>query len=62
MLEVEWGVDWIRLAHDWGQWRALVNTIMNLRIQVGDFFINWTTISFSRRIQRHGVSLILFYT
>jgi hypothetical protein len=26
------GVDWIHLAQDWGRWRALVNTIMNLRV------------------------------
>jgi hypothetical protein len=24
------GVDWIDLAHDRDQWRALVNTVMNL--------------------------------
>jgi hypothetical protein len=29
----EWdGVDWIELAQDRDQWRALVNTVMNLRI------------------------------
>jgi hypothetical protein len=26
------GVDWIELAQDRGQWRALVNTVMNLRV------------------------------
>jgi hypothetical protein len=26
------GVDWIHLAQDRDQWRALVNTIMNLRV------------------------------
>jgi hypothetical protein len=26
------GVDWIDLAQDRDQWRALVNTIMNLRV------------------------------
>jgi hypothetical protein len=26
------GVDWIDLAHDRGQWSALVNTVMNLRV------------------------------
>jgi hypothetical protein len=26
------GVDWIELAHDRDQWRALVNTLMNLRV------------------------------
>jgi hypothetical protein len=26
------GMDWIDLAEDRGQWRALVNTVMNLRV------------------------------
>jgi hypothetical protein len=26
------GVDWIDLAQDRGQWRALVNTVMNPRV------------------------------
>jgi hypothetical protein len=30
--EVEWGdVDWIGLAKDMNRWRALVNSILNLR-------------------------------
>jgi hypothetical protein len=28
----ECGLDWIYLAQDRNQWRALVNTIMNLRV------------------------------
>jgi hypothetical protein len=32
-LEVAWGdVDWIGLAQDSDKWRALVNTVMNLRV------------------------------
>jgi transposase len=27
------GMDWIDLAQDSYQWRALVNTVMNLRVQ-----------------------------
>jgi hypothetical protein len=31
--ETGWdGVDWIKLAQDMDQWRALVNTVMNLRV------------------------------
>jgi hypothetical protein len=31
--EIEWdGVDWIELAQDRDQWRALVDTAMNLRV------------------------------
>jgi hypothetical protein len=30
--EIEWNcMDWIKLAHDRNQWRALMNTAMNLR-------------------------------
>jgi hypothetical protein len=33
LREIEWdGMDWIYLAQDRDQWRALVNTVMNLRI------------------------------
>jgi hypothetical protein len=30
--EIGWDVDWIRLAQDRDQCRALVNTVMNLRV------------------------------
>jgi hypothetical protein len=31
--EVGWGdVDWIRLAQDRNRWRALVNSLLNLRV------------------------------
>jgi hypothetical protein len=34
LKEIGWGgVDSIRLAQDMDQWRALVNTVMNLRVQ-----------------------------
>jgi hypothetical protein len=33
LREIEWdGVDWIVLAQDRDQWRALMNTVMNLRV------------------------------
>jgi hypothetical protein len=31
--EIEWGgMDWINLAQDRDQWRALLKTVMNLRV------------------------------
>jgi hypothetical protein len=31
--KIRWdGVDWIDMAQDRDQWRALVNTILNLRV------------------------------
>jgi hypothetical protein len=33
LREIEWnGMDWIDLAQGRDQWRALVNTVMNLRV------------------------------
>jgi hypothetical protein len=33
LMEIGWGnIDWIQLAQDRGRWRALVNTVMNLRV------------------------------
>jgi hypothetical protein len=33
LREIGWdGTDWIDLAEDRDQWRALVNTLMNLRV------------------------------
>jgi hypothetical protein len=41
LRETGWGgMDWIHLAQDSGQWRDLVNTVINLRVplNVGKFF------------------------
>jgi hypothetical protein len=33
LREIGWGsVEWIQLAQDRGRWRAVVSTVMNLRI------------------------------
>jgi hypothetical protein len=33
LREIGWdGMDWIDLAQDRGQWRALVNTVINLKV------------------------------
>jgi hypothetical protein len=33
LVEVGWGdVDWIRLAQDRDKWRALVNSVLDLRV------------------------------
>jgi hypothetical protein len=36
LREIGWyGMDWIDLAQNGVQWRALVNTVMNLRVLLG---------------------------
>jgi hypothetical protein len=57
-------MDWIDLAQDRVQWRALVNTVMNLRIPLnaGKLLSGSTIGSFSRRAQLHGVSLVSYVT
>jgi hypothetical protein len=58
LREIGWdNMDWIVLAKDRDQWRALVNMVMNLRVpQNAGKFLICTTGSFSRRAQLHKVS------
>jgi hypothetical protein len=51
LRDIGWdGMDWIDLAQDRDQWRALLNTVMNLRVpyNVGKFLSSCT-----RRAQLH---------
>jgi hypothetical protein len=59
IIERGWGgIDWIDLAQDRGQWRALVNTVMNLWVPFNaeKFLNSCTNGSLSRRAQLHEVT------
>jgi hypothetical protein len=52
LREIGWDrMDWIDLAQDRDQWRALMNTVMNLRVlyNVGKFLSSCATGGFSGR-------------
>jgi hypothetical protein len=56
LREIGWdGGDWIELAQDRDQWRALVKAVMNLRVpyNAGKFLSGCTIGSFSRSAQLH---------
>jgi hypothetical protein len=57
--EIGWGgVDWIRLALNRSKWRALVISVMNLRVPYNARKLSsgFTTGSFSNSAQLHIVS------
>jgi hypothetical protein len=56
LTEIGWGG-----FQDRDQWRAFVNTVMNLRDpqNVGQFLISCVTGGFSTRAQLHGVSQLV---
>jgi hypothetical protein len=59
LREMGWGgMGWIDLAQDMDQWRAVVYTVMNLRVPyiAGNFFSSCRTGGFSRRAQFQEVS------
>ena len=61
LREVGWGgMDWIDVAQDTERWRALVHTVMNLRVpqNVGNFLANRGPVSFSEMPLFHGVSYL----
>jgi hypothetical protein len=56
LLEIGWGdVDWIGFAEDRDKWRALVNTVMNLRVpkNSGNLSSGRINDSFSSSVQLH---------
>jgi hypothetical protein len=59
LREMGWGgMEWTDLAPGRDQWRALVNTVMNLHVpqNVGNFWNSCTTGGFSRRAKLHAVT------
>jgi hypothetical protein len=62
--EVGWGdVDWIGLAKDRNRWRALVNSLLNLRVpwNAGKLSSGLTSSGLSSSVQIHIVSYLVTY-
>jgi hypothetical protein len=58
LREIGWGSrDWVHLAHNRDQWRALVNTVMSLRVpQNFGNLSSCATGGFPQRTRLHGVN------
>jgi hypothetical protein len=61
LVEVEWGdVDWIGLAQDTDKWRALENSVLNLRVPLSAGKLSGVQILVTRDLsssaQLHGVT------
>jgi hypothetical protein len=58
LVETGWGgMDWLDLAQDRDQWRALINAVMSLRVpkNVGRFLSSRATGGFSGRAELCGI-------
>jgi hypothetical protein len=65
LREIGWGgIDWIDLAQDRDQWRAFVNTVMNLLVPLnfGKFLSSCTMSGFSGRAELHELSYCSYIT
>jgi hypothetical protein len=59
LVEVGWGaVDWVHLAQDRNRWRALVNSVLNLRVpyHAGKLSSGLTTVGLWSSAGLHRVS------
>jgi hypothetical protein len=59
LKDIGWGfTDLICLAQDRGNWRAVLNTVMNIQVPInaGKLLRSCTRENLSRRAQVHGVS------
>jgi hypothetical protein len=59
LREARWDdMNWTDMIHVIGQWKALINKVMNFRVSwnAGEYFSSWVNGDFSRRTQLHAVS------